>query len=116
MLTLWNGSTPPEEQLDEMLRDACGVPLNQTLLLTLFAQKLRGIDTPETIKNAFQCMDIDNAGTVGAEELRVWLVTKGEDRLTDTEVDEIFSRITLKGGRLEYDAFTKMFQNIQDEK
>uniref|UniRef100_A0A182LYW5 EF-hand domain-containing protein n=1 Tax=Anopheles culicifacies TaxID=139723 RepID=A0A182LYW5_9DIPT len=112
MLTLWNGSAPTEECLDEMLNDTCGVPLNITLFLTLFAQKLRDVDSPETINHAFQCMDIDNSGTINAQELRVWLVTKG-DCLTDAEVDEIFSRMTIKDGRLEYDAFVKMFQNIQ---
>uniref|UniRef100_A0A182WCC3 EF-hand domain-containing protein n=1 Tax=Anopheles minimus TaxID=112268 RepID=A0A182WCC3_9DIPT len=111
MLTLWNGSAPTEERLDEMLSDVCGVPLNLTLFLTLFAQKLQDVDPPETINNAFQCMDIENSGTVDAQDLRVWLVTKGEPRLTDAEVDEIFSRMTIKDGRLEYDAFTKMLQN-----
>uniref|UniRef100_A0A182RI88 EF-hand domain-containing protein n=1 Tax=Anopheles funestus TaxID=62324 RepID=A0A182RI88_ANOFN len=114
MLTLWNDSAPTEIQLDEMLSDACGVGLNQTLFLTLFAQRLKEVDPPETIKNAFQCIDIENMGTVNAQELRDLLVTKGEHRLTDTEVDELFSRMTINDGRLEYDAFTRMLQNCQN--
>ncbi|XP_050072757.1 myosin regulatory light chain RLC-A-like [Anopheles maculipalpis] len=115
MLTVWMGCAPTEKELDTMLNDACGVPLNFTLFLTLFAKHLKDVDTPDTIRSAFQCMDTGNVGSVDENELRVWLTTKGDQRLSSEEVNEIFSRMERKDGRLEYDAFDKIFQSKPDQ-
>lgn len=115
MLTVWTGCAPTEEELDTMLGDARGVPLNFTLFLTLFAKHLKDVDSPDTVRNAFQCMDTENVGTVDENELRVWLTTKGDQRLSIEEVDEIISRMEPRDGRLEYGAFGKLFQNNPDE-
>uniref|UniRef100_A0A182NJA6 EF-hand domain-containing protein n=1 Tax=Anopheles dirus TaxID=7168 RepID=A0A182NJA6_9DIPT len=96
-----------EHQLDSMLSEAHGAPLNFTLFLTLFAQKIPESDPPEDVEDAFKCLDANDDGTVDAKELRRWLTTQG-DRLTHEEVDAIFSHMSIKNGRLDYVAFTKL--------
>lgn len=37
-------------------------PINFTMFLTLFGEKLAGTDPEEVIRNAFQCFDEDGRG------------------------------------------------------
>uniref|UniRef100_A0A182PEQ6 EF-hand domain-containing protein n=1 Tax=Anopheles epiroticus TaxID=199890 RepID=A0A182PEQ6_9DIPT len=112
MLTIWNDAAPTEEKLDEMLAETHELPLNFTLFLTMFAQKLRGTDPPEVMLSAFQCFDTHQDGTVDPAELRHWLTTQGDHRLTDEQVNEIFGRLTtLENGRLRYTNFVKLLHN-----
>uniref|UniRef100_A0A182K198 EF-hand domain-containing protein n=1 Tax=Anopheles christyi TaxID=43041 RepID=A0A182K198_9DIPT len=110
LLTSCNESAPTEQMLDELLNDANGLPLNFTLFLTLFAQELRDTDPPEVVQNAFRSFDTHRDGTVDAEELRVWLTTRGDQRLTDDQVDEIFRRLG-ENGRVKYAAFASLFND-----
>uniref|UniRef100_A0A8W7PZ79 EF-hand domain-containing protein n=1 Tax=Anopheles coluzzii TaxID=1518534 RepID=A0A8W7PZ79_ANOCL len=111
MLTVWYERAPTEQLLDELMAEARGLPLNFTLFLTLFAQKLRDTDPPEVLQNAFRCFDSNGDGTVDAAELRLWLTTKGDQRLTDEQVDEIFCRLVPENGRVKYDALANLFHD-----
>lgn len=44
-----------------MIGEAPG-PINFTMFLTLFGEKLTGTDPEEVIRNAFQCFDEDGTG------------------------------------------------------
>ena len=37
-------------------------PINFTMFLTMFGEKLNGTDPEDVIKNAFACFDDDNTG------------------------------------------------------
>ena len=55
------GKNPTEEELDVMINMAPG-PINFTMFLTLFGEKLNGTDPEDVIKNAFACFDDKNTG------------------------------------------------------
>ena len=44
-----------------MMMEAPG-PINFTMFLTMFGEKLNGTDPEDVIKNAFGCFDEDNTG------------------------------------------------------
>ena len=50
-----------DDYLDNMMNDAPG-PINFTMFLTLFGERLQGTDPEEVIRNAFGCFDEENAG------------------------------------------------------
>lgn len=84
MLSSFSGKNPAEEYLDGMMNEAPG-PINFTMFLTLFGERLQGTDPEDVIKNAFGCFDEDNNGYINEERLRELLVTMG-DRFTDEDV------------------------------
>ena len=51
-----------DDYLDNMMNDAPG-PINFTMFLTLFGERLQGTDPEDVIRNAFGCFDEDNVGT-----------------------------------------------------
>ena len=53
---------PSDQYLDDMMAEAPG-PINFTMFLTMFGEKLNGTDPEEVIRNAFACFDDDNSGT-----------------------------------------------------
>lgn len=67
-----------------MMKDAPG-PINFTMFLTLFGERLQGTDPEDVIKNAFACFDEENTGRIHEERLRELLTTMG-DRFTDEDV------------------------------
>lgn len=78
------GKNPTEEYLDQMMNEAPG-PINFTMFLTLFGERLQGTDPEDVIKNAFGCFDEDNLGQIPEDRLRELLTTMG-DRFTDEDV------------------------------
>lgn len=60
-------------------------PINFTMFLTLFGERLQGTDPEDVIKNAFGCFDEDNNGVLSEDRLRELLTTMG-DRFTDEDV------------------------------
>lgn len=50
-----------EADLDEMIDQSLG-PLNFTMFLTLFGERLAGTDPEDVIRNAFACFDENNTG------------------------------------------------------
>ena len=55
------GKNPTDEQLDAMVQEAPG-PINFTMFLTLFGDKLSGTDPEDVIVNAFACFDDKHTG------------------------------------------------------
>ncbi|GAB1289037.1 Myosin, light chain 12A, regulatory, non-sarcomeric [Apodemus speciosus] len=50
------GKNPTDEYLDAMMNEAPG-PINFTMFLTKFGEKLNGTDPEDVIRNAFACFD-----------------------------------------------------------
>lgn len=57
-----SGKNPTDQYLDGMMLEAPG-PINFTMFLTMFGEKLNGTDPEDVIKNAFGCFDEDNSGS-----------------------------------------------------
>jgi len=57
------GKSPTDQYLEAMMNEAPG-PINFTMFLTMFGEKLNGTDPEDVIKNAFACFDDENKGMV----------------------------------------------------
>ncbi|XP_005924498.2 myosin regulatory light chain 2, atrial isoform isoform X2 [Haplochromis burtoni] len=78
-----------EEELDEMLNEGKG-PINFTVFLTLFGEKLSGTDPEDTILAAFKPFDPNGTGFVNKDEFRRLLMNQA-DKFTAEEVDQAFA-------------------------
>lgn len=56
------GKNPSDEYLEAMMSEAPG-PINFTMFLTMFGEKLNGTDPEDVIRNAFACFDEEGTGT-----------------------------------------------------
>uniref|UniRef100_A0A452FC90 Myosin light chain 2 n=1 Tax=Capra hircus TaxID=9925 RepID=A0A452FC90_CAPHI len=56
------------EEIDEMLKEAPG-PINFTVFLQMFGEKLKGADPEETILNAFKVFDPEGKGVLKRQYL-----------------------------------------------
>lgn len=58
------GKNPSDEYLEGMMSEAPG-PINFTMFLTMFGERLNGTDPEDVIRNAFTCFDEDGSGSFG---------------------------------------------------
>ena len=59
-----SGKNPTEDYLEAMMTEAPG-PINFTMFLTMFGEKLNGTDPEDVIRNAFACFDEEGTGKEG---------------------------------------------------
>nr|XP_025041844.1 myosin regulatory light chain 2, atrial isoform [Pelodiscus sinensis] len=78
-----------DEELDEMLKEGKG-PINFTVFLALFGEKLNGTDPEESILNAFKLFDPNGTGHVNKDEFKQLLLTQA-DKFTPEEVEQMFA-------------------------
>uniref|UniRef100_A0A3Q4HQG8 Myosin light chain 2 n=1 Tax=Neolamprologus brichardi TaxID=32507 RepID=A0A3Q4HQG8_NEOBR len=69
-----------QEEIDDMLKEAPG-PINFTVFLTMFGEKLKGADPEETILNAFKVFDPEGKG----------MLTTQADRFSAEEMEQMFA-------------------------
>ncbi|XP_055776191.1 myosin regulatory light chain 2, atrial isoform-like [Salvelinus fontinalis] len=77
-----------DEELDEMLNEGKG-PINFTVFLALFGEKLNGTDPEDTILAAFKLFHPNCTGFVNKDEFKRLLMNQA-DKFT-AEVDQAFS-------------------------
>ncbi|XP_070625646.1 myosin regulatory light chain 2, ventricular/cardiac muscle isoform isoform X1 [Bos indicus] len=77
------------EEIDEMLKEAPG-PINFTVFLQMFGEKLKGADPEETILNAFKVFDPEGKGVLKADYIKEMLTTQAE-RFSKEEIDQMFA-------------------------
>ncbi|XP_055261326.1 myosin regulatory light chain 2, ventricular/cardiac muscle isoform [Moschus berezovskii] len=77
------------EEIDEMLKEAPG-PINFTVFLQMFGEKLKGADPEETILNAFKVFDPEGKGVLKADYVKEMLTTQAE-RFSKEEIDQMFA-------------------------
>uniref|UniRef100_A0A1I8HI47 Myosin regulatory light chain ef-hand protein n=3 Tax=Macrostomum lignano TaxID=282301 RepID=A0A1I8HI47_9PLAT len=99
--------------VERMLAEAPG-PINFTMFLTLFGEKMSGSDPEETIRNAFACFDPEGTGVISEEQLREMLTTMG-DRWTDEQVDELLHGAPVRDGRFDYAEFARTIKHGKKE-
>ena len=99
-----------EQYIQDMLDEAHG-PLNFTMFLTLFGEKLSGTDPEDVIKNAFACFDQEGTGKIHEDKLRELLTTMG-DRFSDEQVDSMFLAVTPdETGLFDYVRFIRILKH-----
>jgi len=108
------GKNPTEQSLDQMMGEAPG-PINFTMFLTMFGEKLNGTDPEDVIRNAFACFDEENKGYINEERLRDLLTSMG-DRFTDDEVDEMYREAPIRGSNFDYVEFIRILRHGKKDK
>jgi len=103
------GKDPSDGYLEGMMNEAPG-PINFTMFLTLFGERLQGTDPEDVIKNAFGCFDENNSGVINEEYLRELLTSMG-DRFTDEDVDEMYREAPIKKSMFDYVEFTRILKH-----
>jgi len=105
------GKDKSDAEIDEMIAMAPG-PINFTMFLTMFGEKLNGTDPEDVIRNAFACFDDEGTGKLDADYLRELLTTMG-DRFTEEQVDELLKGAPLdeKTNEFDYKEFTKILKH-----
>ncbi|XP_002742154.1 myosin regulatory light chain 12B-like [Saccoglossus kowalevskii] len=104
------GKDPENKVLDEMVGEAPG-PINFTMFLTLFGEKLNGTDPEETIKNAFKTLDDNGSGLINEDDLVDALCMRG-DRLTKDEFEQMCYGAPIDDrGDLDYIAFCRIIKH-----
>ncbi|XP_018422961.1 PREDICTED: myosin regulatory light chain 2, atrial isoform [Nanorana parkeri] len=81
--------TVNEDELDEMLKEGKG-PINFTVFLTLFGEKLNGTDPEDSILGAFKLLDPNGTGNIHKDEFKHFLMTQA-DKFTADEVEQMFA-------------------------
>lgn len=95
-----------EAELDSMMAEAPG-PINFTMFLTIFGDRIAGTDEEDVIVNAFNLYD-EGDGKCKEETLKRALTTWGE-KFSDAEVEEALSEAPIDGNGL---IDIKKFANI----
>uniref|UniRef100_A0A2I3G7M5 Myosin light chain 11 n=1 Tax=Nomascus leucogenys TaxID=61853 RepID=A0A2I3G7M5_NOMLE len=72
------------EELDAMMKEASG-PINFTVFLNMFGEKLKGADPEDVITGAFKVLDPEGKGTIKKKFLEELLTTQC-DRFSQEEV------------------------------
>jgi len=99
------GSIASDSQIDNMLKEAPG-PINFTVFLTLFGERLTGTDPEATIIGAFQMFDKADSGIISEEALKKILQNKRGEPFTQAEMDAVYKgNPPISGGKVDYKAF-----------
>jgi len=109
------GKNPSDKFINDMLSEGHG-PINFTMFLTMFGEKLNGTDSEEVIRSAFQCFDDDGKGMVSEERLTELLTTMG-DRFTKDQVEQLLKGTKIDDdGNLDYYEFAKVLKHGTKDK
>lgn len=108
------GREPKKSELDEMIKEAPG-PLNFTMFLTLFGEKLHGTDPEETLKSAFALFDETNKGFIDEEYFKDLLLNTG-DIFSKDELKQTLKEAPIKKGEgLDYMKLAQIIKRGKEE-
>lgn len=96
-----------DDDLKQMLSEAPG-PINFTMFLSIFGDKIAGVDDETVIKNALKTFDENDSGKIPEEKLRRCLTTWG-NKFTQDEFDTTFSEApTDRKGNIDIEGLVRL--------
>ncbi|MFH4976633.1 hypothetical protein AB6A40_003342 [Gnathostoma spinigerum] len=102
------GSIATQAQIDEMINDAPG-PINFTVFLTMFGEKLAGTESESIIASAFQMFDKLESGKLKEDVLIKILQDRRGEPLTDEQIKAMYKgKPPIENGELDYKAFAHL--------
>ena len=105
-----------DDQFFQQMLNESTAPINFTMFLTMFGEKLNGTDSEDVIKNAFQCFDDEMTGKISEKELRDKLCSMG-NRFTKEQCDLLLKDAPVdESGMLDYNVFSKILKHGLKEK
>lgn len=98
-----------------MLSEAPG-PINFTVFLSIFGDRISGVDDEGVIKNALKTFDEKDTGKVNESNLRRCLTTWG-NKLTEDEIDSTLAEASVdRQGNIDIEGLVKLVTGrAQDE-
>ncbi|XP_019513623.1 PREDICTED: myosin light chain 5 isoform X3 [Hipposideros armiger] len=103
-----------DEELDAMLKEATG-PINFTMFLNMFGEKLSGTDAEDTILNAFKMLDPEGKGSINKDYIKRLLMSQA-DKMTADEVDQMLQFATIDAaGNLDYKALSYVLTHGEEK-
>ncbi|KAL0619233.1 Myosin regulatory light polypeptide 9 [Plecturocebus cupreus] len=87
------GKNPTHGYLDAMMNKP-PAPVNFTIFLTMFGEKLNGTDPEDVMRNVFTCFDEEATGTIQEDYLRELLTTQFMNKFTNEKVDALYREAT----------------------
>ncbi|KAK6765888.1 hypothetical protein RB195_025670 [Necator americanus] len=110
------GQIASEKQIEDMIKEAPG-PINFTVFLTLFGERLTGTDPEATIVGAFAMFDKKDCGKIKEDELIKILQNKRGEPLDEDEVKAMYKgKPPIENGEVDYKAFAHLITTgAQDE-
>jgi len=99
------GQIASDSQIDAMIKEAPG-PINFTVFLSLFGERLTGTDPEATIVGAFAMFDKKECGKLKEDELMKILQNKRGEPLDDDEIKAMYKgKPPIIDGEVDYKAF-----------
>lgn len=97
-----------DSQLEEMISEAPG-PINFTVFLTLFGDRLTGTDPEDVIVGAFKMFDKKDSGIISEDQLKKILTNKRGEPFDDDEIKGMYKGSPpIADGKVDYKAFAKL--------
>lgn len=109
------GRLVKDDELKQMLAEAPG-PINFTTFLSIFGDRISGVDDEKVIKSALETFDEAKLGKVSEEKLRKCLTTWG-DKFSEDEFETTFSEAPVdRQGLVDIESLVKLITGrAQDE-
>lgn len=107
------GRTPADKELKEMLEESPG-PLNFTMFINLFGEKLNGTDPESALMNAFAMFDEDNKKSISEEYLKDLLEHMG-DNFSPEEIRQTWKEAPIQGGQVDYEKLVRLIKHGNEE-
>lgn len=102
------GQIASDAQIDAMIKEAPG-PINFTVFLTLFGERLTGTDPEATIVGAFAMFDKTDSGKLKEDDLIKILQNRRGEPLDDDEIKAMYKgKPPIDGGLVDYKAFAHL--------
>lgn len=109
------GRLVQEDDLKQMLSEAPG-PINFTTFLSIFGERISGVDDEGVIKKALKTFDEGDSGKINESQLKRCLTTWG-NKLTEDEIDSTFAEANIdRQGNIDIENLVKLVSGrAQDE-
>ncbi|KAF1746112.1 hypothetical protein GCK72_022564 [Caenorhabditis remanei] len=105
------GKDVSEEIINSMINEGHNnQPINFTMFLTLFGEKMMGTDPEDVILDAFKCFDEHGSGKLDVHQFKEVLMTMG-DKMSKEEVEELLRDVPIKKGKIDYVQFSQMLKH-----
>jgi len=108
------GRIPPDEELQEMVKEAPG-PINFTMFLNLFGEKLSGTDPEDAIRSGFKTFDELGEGAIPEAYLKKLLCESGKNRVTAQEWGQLIKEAEIEQGKFKYGNFVGILKGKEKE-
>jgi len=115
------GQNPSDEELQDMInevdKDGNG-EMEFTEFCVLMSKRMESKEDSQTLRKAFEVLDLDGSGEIEREELRKVLegFSRAGEHLSDDEIESLIKEADVDGdGQISFDEFVKVMMAGEEE-